>query len=208
MLTKQDILGAINNTKSNRSAARYLNVSLQTYKKYSKLFVDETTGKTLYESHKNESGKGIKKIPFTIKQPVLTELLKGGMSIESHNIDKLKKRLLKEGIIGEKCNRCDFKEQRIVDLKTPLLLNFKDGNKANWFLDNLEMLCYNCYFLYVGDLFTNKQIRLIENHTELPANSAKDKDISFELDKYYIEAMKKINEKQQDMSGKDLISKV
>jgi hypothetical protein len=206
MLTKQDILGAINNTKSNRAAARYLNVSLETFRKYAKLFVDEGSGKTLYETHKNISGKGIRKIPFTIKQPVLTEMLKEGMSIESHNIEKLKKRLLREGIISEKCNRCDFKEQRVIDLKTPLLLNFKDGNKTNWTLDNIEVLCYNCYFLYVGDLFTIKQIKLIENHTEPPANSVKDKDVSFELDKYYVEAIKKIN--KEDMSGKDLISKI
>lgn len=207
MLTKQDILGAINNTKSNRAAARYLNVTLQTYKKYASLFVDEASGKTLYQCHKNESGKGIKKIPYTIKQPVLTELLKEGMSIESHNIEKLKKRLLKEGIISECCNRCGFKEQRVVDLKCPLVLNFKDGNKSNWTLNNLEVVCYNCYFLYVGDLFTTKQLKLIENHTEPPANSVKDKDVSFELDDYYIQAMKEIV-KDEDMSGKEFISKI
>lgn len=205
MLTKQDILGAINNTKSNRAAARYLNVTLTTYKKYAKLFLDDTTGKTLYDVHKNESGKGIRKIPYTVREPVLTDLLKEGMSIESHNIEKLKRRLLKEGIVSEHCNRCGFKDQRVIDLKCPLLLNFIDGNRTNWTLGNLEMLCYNCFFLYVGDLFTSKQIKLIENHTEPPTNDIKSKDISFELDSYYHEAIKSINE---DMSGKEFISKV
>lgn len=206
-ITKQDILNAINNTKSNRAAARYLNVTLLTYKKYAKLYVDEQSGKTLYDLHKNESGKGIKKLPNNIKRPVLTELLKEGMSIESHNIEKLKRRLLKEGIVSECCNRCGFKEQRVIDLKCPLLLNFKDGNKSNWTLNNLEMVCYNCYFLYVGDLFTNKQIKLIENHTEPPSNLVKNKDVSFELEDYYIQALKEIDQ-QEDMSGNEFITKI
>ena len=41
--------------------------------------------------------------------------------------------------------------------------NYKDKNDKNWQLDNLELLCYNCYFLNVGDVFTNKQIKSIED---------------------------------------------
>jgi hypothetical protein len=41
---------------------------------------------------------------------------------------------------------------REMDKKTPLLLSFKDSIRSNWKLENLEVLCYNCYFLKVGDL--------------------------------------------------------
>lgn len=46
-------------------------------------------------------------------------------------------------------------------------MNFKDGDKKNWKLDNVEFLCYNCYFLCVGEVFTNKQISIMEDYTDL-----------------------------------------
>ena len=59
--TKQQILKAQQNTLSNRSAARYLNCSYNTYKMYAKQYTDETTGQTLFEKHLNPSGKNIPK---------------------------------------------------------------------------------------------------------------------------------------------------
>jgi hypothetical protein len=61
------------------------------------------------------------------------------------------------------CYQCGFSEKRVIDYKQPLILNFKDGNKNNWKLDNLRMLCYNCYYLYVGNLFTDKQMKAFED---------------------------------------------
>ena len=60
-LPESDIRYAIENTKSNSEAARFLKVSFTTYKKYAKLYTDSTTGKTLWELHKNQAGKGIRK---------------------------------------------------------------------------------------------------------------------------------------------------
>jgi molybdenum-dependent DNA-binding transcriptional regulator ModE len=59
--TKEQVLSAMDKTKSVRGAARYLNCSYQHLKKWMKLYKDEATGKTLFESHKNPSGKGIPK---------------------------------------------------------------------------------------------------------------------------------------------------
>ena len=33
----------------------------------------------------------------------------------------------------------------------PLLIDFSDGNLNNRKLDNIRPLCYNCFFLLVGD---------------------------------------------------------
>jgi hypothetical protein len=33
----------------------------------------------------------------------------------------------------------------------PLLIDFLDGNLNNRVLDNIRPLCYNCFFLLVGD---------------------------------------------------------
>ena len=36
-------------------------------------------------------------------------------------------------------------------------------------LENLETLCYNCYFLYVADPLTQNQIRHIEDNADVKA---------------------------------------
>ena len=59
-LSKEMIVAAMNKTKSNRAAARYLNVSYIHYKKWAKLY-ESTTHENLFEQHKNQSGKGIPK---------------------------------------------------------------------------------------------------------------------------------------------------
>ena len=48
-LSKEDIQRAMRVTKSNRSAARYLNCSYQHYKKFAKILIDEASGKSLFE---------------------------------------------------------------------------------------------------------------------------------------------------------------
>jgi len=60
-LPKEMILAAMTQTKSVHSAARYLNCSYQHIKKYMLAYTDESTGKSLFEIHKNQSGKGIPK---------------------------------------------------------------------------------------------------------------------------------------------------
>ena len=59
-LLKTDIERAMAMTKSNRAAARYLHVSYIHYKRYAKNYTDDN-GTTLFDKHKNQSGKGIAK---------------------------------------------------------------------------------------------------------------------------------------------------
>ena len=66
-LTESQIRYAMKNSKSNSGAARFLNVSLTTYQKYSKSYIDEKTRKTLWDLHKNQRGKGVKK-PYNVTQ--------------------------------------------------------------------------------------------------------------------------------------------
>jgi hypothetical protein len=166
-LSKEDILRAMKVTLSNKAAARYLHVSYIHYKRFAQNFTDETTGRTLFEMHKNQSGKGIPKfITNRGKEPALLDVIEGRVPIESYTPEKLKRRLLQEGYLYEYCNKCDFSERRVIDYKVPLLLNFKDGNKKNWNIDNVELLCYNCYFLYVGDVFNTRQLDAIEDFVQ------------------------------------------
>jgi hypothetical protein len=180
-LSKEDILRAMNVTQSNRAAARYLHVSYIHYKKWAKNYDATEEGyPNLFEQHKNQSGKGIPKfLRANGPEPALLDIIEGRVDASSFNPDKLKYRLITEGYLAEECAVCRFHERRVNDYKIPLLLNFKDNIKKNWNKDNIELLCYNHYFLQVGDIFSDKQIKGIEDH--VPTYQS---DVEWELDDY------------------------
>jgi hypothetical protein len=164
-LFKEDILRAIRHTKSNRAAARYLGCSYQHYKPYAKLFNDDETGQNLFELHKNQCGRGIPKfLPNRRREPNVKLIFEEGVGYESFTTTKIKTRGIAEGYLRDECYLCGCNERRLTDYKTPTLLNFKDGSKSNYIIDNLEILCYNCYFLYVADPLTNDEVRHIETN--------------------------------------------
>ena len=55
------------------------------------------------------------------------------------------------GYVPKVCGSCGFSEARITDGRMPLLIDFIDGNLNNRKLDNIRPLCYNCFFLLVGE---------------------------------------------------------
>jgi len=187
--SKEDILRAMRFTKSNRAAARYLGCSYQHYKPYAKLFrLDESdlTSPTLFDAHKNQSGKGIPKfLPNKRREPNVKNIIENGTGWESFTSEKIKTRLIAEGYLKDECYHCGFAERRVTDYKIPLLLNFKDGNKLNYLINNLELLCYNDYFLLVADPLTPDQVRHIEDNTTVKAVSHE-----WDLDEAHLENMK------------------
>jgi hypothetical protein len=155
------------NTRSNRGAARFLRCSFVHYKKYAKTYIDEQTGQTLWDIHKNPSGKGIPKfLPNTGKQAPLKELIEGKISVASFEPAKIKQRLIFEGYLKEECSRCGFHEERLSDRKIPLVLQFKDKNKTNYELNNIELMCYNCSFLYAVSPITDQQVIKMEDYVD------------------------------------------
>jgi len=154
-LSKEMIVAAQANTKSNMAAARYLHVSYQHYKRYAKMY-------KLFDDHKNQSGKGIPKfLKGKGKEPALLDIIEGRVSAAHFSPAKIKYRLIEAGYLSEQCSMCGFQERRVLDYKMPLLLHFKDNNKSNYSQDNIELLCYNHYFLTVGDIFTEKDVKPI-----------------------------------------------
>ena len=198
------ILAAMAKTKSNLAAARYLNCSYQHYKKWAKLY-ESKTHDNLFEEHKNQSGKGIPKfLRVGGKEPALLDLIEGRANASSFSPEKIKYRLITEGHLLEECAVCGFKERRVSDYKMPLLLNFKDGNKKNYRKENIELLCYNHYFLTVGDIFSDKQIKGIEDH--VPVNQA---TVEWEMDDYTRQRLIELGlDKPEEEYGSDLISKI
>ena len=107
--------------------------------------------------HINQYGVGIKKIHNVHcgYQTPLEDILQG--KFKNYPLQKLKLRLLRNQLIEEKCAICGFDEKRVTDYKTPLLLSQIDGDPTNYSIENLELLCYNHYFLTVGNIGRNKR---------------------------------------------------
>jgi len=188
-LSKQQIEAAQSQTKSNMAAARYLHVSYQHYKRYAKMY-------GLFDSHKNQSGKGIPKfLKGRGKEPALMDIIEGKVSAAHFNPAKIKYRLIESGYLSEQCSMCGFNERRVLDYKMPLLLHFKDGIKSNYLLDNIELLCYNHYFLTVGDIFNEKDVKQIESHQEHFGTSEK---IEWEVDEYHLQRLKELGLGDED----------
>lgn len=191
-ISKEMCLAAMTQTKSVKAAARYLNCSYQHLKPYMKAYIDVETGVSLFDMHKNQCGKGVPKFmsnsPFGRKDPAIYSIINGEVDASHFSPEKLKYRMLEAGILQEECYNCGHHESRIIDGKMPLLMHFKDGNKNHYGLNNVQLLCYNCYFLFVGSVFTDKDIQQIEDH--VPLSKTTDA-VNFELDEYH---MKKLEE--------------
>jgi hypothetical protein len=200
--TKEDILRAMTQTLSNRAAARYLNCSYQHYKKWAKFYKDET-GKSLFDVHLNRAGKGIPKFLNNGKKaPALIDIIEGRVNAASFSPEKIKYRLVSEGFLLEECAECGFKERRVLDYKMPLLLHFKDKNKKNYRKENIELLCYNHYFLTVGDIFSDKQIKGIEDH--VPVNLSQ---TEWELDDYTRQRLKELGLEDEEPEEYNIIAR-
>ena len=192
-LSKEQIEGAQARTLSNMAATRYLHVSYQHYKRYAKLY-------KLFESHKNQAGVGVPKfLKGPKKMPHMLEIIEGRIAASSFNPNKLKYALIEQGYIQEECAVCKFKERRVLDYKIPLLLHFKDKNTNNYNLDNVQLLCYNHYYLQVGDIFNAKEVKQIETGAEHFGTTDK---IEWEVDDYHLQRLKELG--LDDDDGDDL----
>jgi len=184
-IDRSDVERAIRNSKSNNGAARYLGISIKTYKKIACRYKTDE-GKTLYEIHCNKAAKGVPKYANRKSRgPILMDILEGEVSNRFISMKEVKRRLIVEGYMKEECARCKFNETRKIDEKAPLIMNFVDGNKRNWRLENLELLCYNCYFINIGNIFQEKQIAAMEDYMVLQS-----KPVDLELPKIQEETIK------------------
>jgi hypothetical protein len=203
--TKEQIKAAMSQTLSVRAAARYLNCSYHHLKKWMKFYKsDKEEYDTLFDEHLNQSGKGIPKfLRGSGKEPALIDIIEGRANAASFSPEKIKYRLVSEGYLKEECSNCGFHERRVLDYKIPLILHFKDKNKKNYRKENIEFLCYNCYYLTIGDVFTDKQIEGIEDHKPLSKS-----EVNWEIDPYTAQRLKELGLGDDEDDGLDLVSYV
>lgn len=156
-ILESTIRDAMSRTPGNRAAARLLKVSYPIYKKWASSYVDSDSGKTLFELHLGSPAG----VPRHLrrgrvnKNNVVIHSLQDIVDnkVPDYPMEKLKHRLWRAGWKEKKCNCCGFEEVRISDQEAPLLLSHVNGDKSDYSLDNLEVLCFNCFFLTVGNLW-------------------------------------------------------
>lgn len=150
MLLQSEIMAAQSISKTEAEVARKLGVSFMTYRKYAKMY-------GVYGRVANGPGKGVSK-PIknedSGKYP-LNKILEG--KFPNYSTNRLKVRLIRAKRIEQKCAKCGFCEPRLSDSAIPLLLNYIDGNSKNKKFENLELLCYNHFFLNVNNPFGRRK---------------------------------------------------
>jgi hypothetical protein len=184
-LTEEEVREAMKNSRSNKEAARWLDISFLTYKRYAETFIDLDTGKSLYEVHKNKQGVGIPRKgsgrPIKIEK-YTDEELRENQVYSSSALARLKATMMETGKLGYTCACCGYAEKRVTDMKVPLLLNFKNGKKSDWRIENLRWVCYNCSFLLGLDYFSNSLTQKIES---LVPTELKDMNVVDQVQKFY-----------------------
>lgn len=131
MVSNEEIISACQSSLSMSEACAKVKLHFNTFKK-------RAIQLGIYKP--NMSGKGMSKAGNGTKIP-LDEILNGQHPYYQTN--KLRVRLLKEGVKEHKCEKCNNTEW--LGFPIPLELNHKDGNKNNHLWKNLEMLCPNCH---------------------------------------------------------------
>jgi len=142
-ILESQIKAAQEKSKSAFEADRTLGISYNTYKKYAKLY-------GIFEDLKNPYGIGIEKAKRIKNKKYHIDDLIAGKHVR-YPLHKFKNKLFDSGYVPKVCGSCGFSEERVTDGKMPLLIDFLDGNLNNRKLDNIRPLCYNCFFLLVGD---------------------------------------------------------
>ena len=99
----------------------------------------------------NQSGKGINK-KFAHRYE-LDDIING--QHPQYQSNKLRKRLLKDGLKENKCEICD--SSTWLDKPIKLELHHIDGNRNNNLIENIQLLCPNCHSY--TDTYKGKNIR-------------------------------------------------
>lgn len=151
MIDERLLKDTIEKTRSFREAARYLNICYNTFKKYAQLYDVWIVG------GKNPSGKGIPKMRAGVRRE-LNDVLAGKFNGKKLHPTRLRDQIIQEMKLGEeKCSNCGYEERRITDGRVPLLLAYEDGDRTNYKIENLSLLCYNCSFVMGGNLMGRRK---------------------------------------------------
>jgi len=203
MLLESEIIAAQSIAKSEQEAGRILGVSHMTYRKYARMY-------GLLGRVKNRAGRGILKAiknEDSGKYP-LDKILQG--KFPHYSTNRLKVRMIRSGRKVPMCDKCGFCEHRVSDNTVPLLLAYKDGNLLNKLENNIEFLCYNCFYLYVNNPFGHRKTFLIEEPEthEGPGSRARNNSNDRLMPELLTEAFDQAEEIQADKAREKAIDEL
>ena len=130
-INEEEFIKVCNEELSMAKAASKLGLHFNTFKKYAV---------KLGCYNPNPSGKGLTK-PKTIGK-IPTDVILAGKHPQ-YQTNKLRLRLIKEGIKDEKCEICGIEDWQGERLSFEL--DHIDGNSNNHLLENLRVVCPNCH---------------------------------------------------------------
>lgn len=136
--TKEQIQEAVNNSLSMRQLLTILGIANKggSYKIMYKRLAAYEIDISHFTGQAHNKGK---KLP--LKRPI-EDYLSNSQPIESF---RLKKRLIREGILLYKCSCCNLTEW--LGAPIPIELDHINGNSDDNSLENLRLLCPNCHAL-------------------------------------------------------------
>lgn len=147
----KDLKYALEVTETLTDAANYMRMNYLTFRKYlQEMLPDEWENYKSRRSMHPLKHSFRKDYEFYSIHDVVEKGVFNGTKIE---LKKFIDELIRELVIPPQCDMCGFSEARIYDAKYPLLLNFRDGDRTNYYKHNLQFLCFNCYFLFIGHPF-------------------------------------------------------
>ena len=121
----------------------------------------------LFEQNKNQRGKGITTKGNTGWGVKIQDLFEGKHPNYPHW--KLQERVVRDGYLKQECSNCGYDDYREKDKRGPYLICFLDGDSKNHELDNLHLLCYNCFYIVKPTgrmLSTPKNVTLLRKKLE------------------------------------------
>ena len=176
-LLESQIRYAMANSCSNAEAAKWLHVCFSSWKKYAKMYKDEASGKNLYDLHRDTGAAQRLILPKTkykrksdnpnqFQAFLMEDVFANKHLTYAHRT--FGHRLINEGWKEERCACCGFQERRKYDYAVPLKMHWIDGNKSNYALENIQFLCFNCYFINVGNFFGAEKKFMMDEATGEP----------------------------------------
>jgi hypothetical protein len=160
-ITPEDIRQAQAATKTCGERASLLDISIPTYNKYCDLYGIPRKEKVVKEKKVKRlpKPKVVSKNPFRLRRPLDLILQNKFTDVPGGYVKRL---LIRAGIKEDKCEICGIEQRRESDNKTPTIMKFLDGNKTNYSIENLQLTCYNCNFLYYDEWSLKKILERTE----------------------------------------------